>query len=34
MVVFQQNSSAAGDLADRGDSVWLCWQPQHSYLIG
>jgi spermidine/putrescine transport system ATP-binding protein len=34
MVVFQQNSSAAGDLADRGDNVWLCWQPQHSYLIG
>jgi spermidine/putrescine transport system ATP-binding protein len=34
MVVFQQNSSAAGDVASRGDVVWLGWQPQHSYLIG
>ncbi|MGI9006465.1 MAG: ABC transporter ATP-binding protein [Streptosporangiaceae bacterium] len=34
MVVFQQNSSAAGEVAGRGDSVWLCWQPQHSSLIG
>jgi spermidine/putrescine transport system ATP-binding protein len=34
MVVFQQNSSAAGEPASRGDNVWLCWQPQHSYLIG
>jgi len=34
MVVFQQNSASAGQLAGRGDSVWLSWQPQHSYLIG
>ena len=34
IVVFQQNASAAGQAASRGDSVWLCWQPQHSYLIG
>ena len=34
IVVFQQNSSAAGEAAARGDTVWLCWQPQHSYLIG
>ncbi|HEX9063844.1 MAG TPA: ABC transporter ATP-binding protein [Streptosporangiaceae bacterium] len=34
IVIFQQNSSAAGDAASRGDAVWLGWQPQHSYLIG
>ena len=34
IVVFQQNSASAGDVAVRGDSVWLSWQPQHSYLIG
>ena len=34
VVVFQQNSASAGDVAVRGDSVWLSWQPQHSYLIG
>ncbi len=34
MVVFQQNSSAAGEVAARGDAVWLSWQPQHSSLIG
>jgi spermidine/putrescine transport system ATP-binding protein len=34
IVVFQQNSAAAGDLAARGDSVWLSWQPEHSYPIG
>jgi spermidine/putrescine transport system ATP-binding protein len=34
IVVFQQNSAAAGDVADRGDSVWLSWQPEHSYPIG
>jgi ABC-type Fe3+/spermidine/putrescine transport system ATPase subunit len=34
IVVFQQNSASAGDVAARGDSVWLSWQPQHSYLIG
>ncbi|MGN6795063.1 MAG: ABC transporter ATP-binding protein [Streptosporangiaceae bacterium] len=34
IVVFQQNSASAGDVAARGDGIWLSWQPQHSYLIG
>jgi spermidine/putrescine transport system ATP-binding protein len=34
IVVFRQNSAAAADLAARGDSVWLSWQPEHSYPIG
>jgi spermidine/putrescine transport system ATP-binding protein len=34
MVVFQQNSASAATVADRGDSVWLSWQPEHSYPIG
>ena len=34
IVVFQQNSAAAGEAADRGDHVWLSWQPEHSYPIG
>jgi len=34
IVVFQQNSASAGHLADRGDAIWLSWQPEHSYLIG
>src|SRR5215467_8413024 len=34
IVVFRQNSAAAGDPATRGDSVWLSWQPAHSYPIG
>jgi spermidine/putrescine transport system ATP-binding protein len=34
VVVFQQNSASAGNLAARGDSVWLSWNPQHSYPIG
>ncbi len=33
MVVFQQNSASAGQVASRGDSIWLSWQSQHSYLI-
>src|SRR6266568_1648196 len=34
IVVFQQNSASAGEAVGRGDSVWLSWQPDHSYLIG
>ena len=35
IVVFQQNSAAAAaDVAAQGDSVWLSWQPEHSYPIG
>jgi spermidine/putrescine transport system ATP-binding protein len=33
IVVFQQNSAAADDVAGQGDSVWLSWQPEHSYPI-
>jgi len=34
VVVFTQNASSADDIAERGDSVWLTWDPQHSYAIG
>jgi spermidine/putrescine transport system ATP-binding protein len=34
VVVFVQNASSAEDVAARGDSVWLTWEPQHSYAIG
>jgi spermidine/putrescine transport system ATP-binding protein len=34
IVVFQQNSASATNVAARGDSVWLSWQPEHSYPIG
>ena len=33
VVVFQQNSASAANVAARGDSVWLSWNPQHSYPI-
>ena len=34
MVVFQQNAASPESAADRGDEVWLCWGPEHSYAIG
>jgi spermidine/putrescine transport system ATP-binding protein len=34
VVVFDQNAAGAGDLAVRGDRVFLTWSPQHSYPIG
>ncbi|MEU7003125.1 ABC transporter ATP-binding protein [Nonomuraea sp. NPDC046570] len=34
VTVFQQNAVDASTTAERGDSVWLSWQPQHSYAIG
>ncbi|WP_240506572.1 ABC transporter ATP-binding protein [Thermoactinospora rubra] len=34
VTVFQQNAVDATATAERGDSVWLSWQPQHSYAIG
>jgi spermidine/putrescine transport system ATP-binding protein len=34
VTVFVQNSNDAGDVADRGQEVWLTWEPQHSYVIG
>ena len=33
MVVFQQNSAAAGPVLSRGEQVWLSWEPGHSFLI-
>jgi spermidine/putrescine transport system ATP-binding protein len=33
IVVHRQNSAAAEDPADQGDSVWLSWSKEHSYLI-
>ena len=34
VVVFTQNAASADDIAVRGDSVWLSWDPRHSYAIG
>ncbi|GAA0951805.1 ABC transporter ATP-binding protein [Nonomuraea longicatena] len=34
VTVFQQNAQDSTTTAERGDSVWLSWQPQHSYVIG
>ncbi|PZG13539.1 ABC transporter ATP-binding protein [Nonomuraea aridisoli] len=34
ITVFQQNAHDATATAERGDSVWLSWQTQHSYVIG
>ncbi|ROO83423.1 spermidine/putrescine transport system ATP-binding protein [Actinocorallia herbida] len=34
ITVFTQNASDADDIAVRGDSVWLSWEPRHSYAIG
>jgi len=37
VVVFVQNTGSAGNeknTAVRGDSVWLSWEPRHSYAIG
>jgi spermidine/putrescine transport system ATP-binding protein len=33
LVVFQQDSSDAGAVAERGDAVWLSWRPEHSYVL-
>jgi spermidine/putrescine transport system ATP-binding protein len=33
VTVFVQNGNSADDLATRGQDVWLCWEPEHSYLI-
>ncbi|MER7544438.1 ABC transporter ATP-binding protein [Spirillospora sp. NPDC127506] len=34
VVVFLQNATSADDIATRGDTVWLSWEPRHSYAIG
>jgi len=33
VVVFTQNATSAEDVAARGDTVWLSWDPRHSYAI-
>ncbi|GII61779.1 spermidine/putrescine import ATP-binding protein PotA [Sphaerisporangium krabiense] len=32
--VFEQNARDSSITAERGQTVWLSWQPQHSYAIG
>jgi spermidine/putrescine transport system ATP-binding protein len=34
MVVFRQNSASGDSQPARGETVWLSWDPQHSYPIG
>ena len=34
VVVFQQNSASGRSHPARGETVWLSWQPEHSYPIG
>ncbi|HEX5192446.1 MAG TPA: ABC transporter ATP-binding protein [Solirubrobacteraceae bacterium] len=33
VVVFAQNAASPESVAERGDEVWLCWAPEHSYAI-
>ncbi|GAA0999101.1 ABC transporter ATP-binding protein [Acrocarpospora macrocephala] len=33
IMVFQQNANDSSVTAERGDTVWLSWQPQHSYAL-
>ncbi|MCT9929234.1 ABC transporter ATP-binding protein [Planotetraspora sp. A-T 1434] len=33
ITVFQQNAHDSTTTAERGDTVWLSWQPRHSYLL-
>jgi spermidine/putrescine transport system ATP-binding protein len=33
LLVFLQNSSDSEDIADRGQSVWLSWRPEHSLAL-
>jgi ABC-type Fe3+/spermidine/putrescine transport system ATPase subunit len=34
VTVFVQNAESSDDLVARGQDVWLCWEPRHSYAIG
>jgi spermidine/putrescine transport system ATP-binding protein len=34
VVVYDQNVASASDVAARGDTVFLTWNPRHSYVIG
>ena len=33
LVVFQQNDSRQAEAFNRGDAVWLAWEPEHSFAI-
>jgi len=33
LTVFIQNSSDSTDVADRGDQVWLGWNPNHTLAL-
>jgi spermidine/putrescine ABC transporter ATP-binding subunit len=33
VTVFVQNTDSSDDLVTRGQEVWLCWEPRHSYAI-
>ncbi|WP_283134245.1 ABC transporter ATP-binding protein [Rhizohabitans arisaemae] len=33
VTVFEQNAMDGTSTAERGDSVWLSWRPQHSYAL-
>jgi len=33
LLVFCQNAADATDIAERGDSVWLSWRPEHSLAL-
>nr|WP_062336295.1 ABC transporter ATP-binding protein [Herbidospora sakaeratensis] len=33
ITVFQQNAIDSSTTAERGDTVWLSWRPQHSYTL-
>ncbi|MDT0304338.1 ABC transporter ATP-binding protein [Streptomonospora wellingtoniae] len=33
MVVFRQNSADAASAAERGDTVWVSWRPEHAYAL-
>jgi spermidine/putrescine transport system ATP-binding protein len=33
LVVFRQNAASPEAAVDRGDDVWLCWRPEHTYAL-
>ncbi|MGH9299982.1 MAG: ABC transporter ATP-binding protein, partial [Acidimicrobiales bacterium] len=33
IVVFRQNAGSSAEAIERGDRVWLSWDPQHSYAL-
>jgi spermidine/putrescine transport system ATP-binding protein len=34
VTVFVQNADSSDELVARGQQVWLCWEPRHSFAIG